>query len=88
MLMALATLDCLRFLQVVMAMAFTTRLGDLTSAHSLLQTGNAGADDERENRDNRQNCGPIPRWEHVSHKARFSCVCGGLISVNPSFALI
>ena len=61
MLMALATFDCLRFLHVVMTMAFTTRLGDLTSTHPFLQTGNARTDDERQNRDNRQNCGPIPR---------------------------
>src|SRR5687767_7581448 len=88
MLVTLATFDCLRFLHVVMAMAFTTRLGDLTSAHPFLQTGNARADDERQNRDNRQGHCPIPRWEQVSHRALVTRVRGEPVSVNPSVSRV
>lgn len=88
MLMALATCDCLRFRHIVMTMAFTTRLRDLTSAHPFLQIGDARADDERHKHDNREDYGPISRGEHVSHKARFPRVRGERGSVNPSVALI
>jgi hypothetical protein len=60
--MALATFDSQSFLHDVVAMAFTTRLCDLAISYSLLQTGNAGANDKRQNRYNRQGCRPITRW--------------------------
>jgi hypothetical protein len=76
MLLALATCDGLRFRHIVMAVPLTTRLSDLPSAHSFLQTGNTGADDERHNGDDRQQRGPVSRWEEVSHTARLPRVRG------------
>ena len=86
--MALATLDGQRIFHDVVAMALTACLCDLAIPHTFLQTGNAGADEKRQNSYSRQGRRPISRWEEMSHRAPSTRVRGASEAVNPGFAFI